>query len=391
MTNKLAIFGGKPISVKKLVKPSPIGKPEINAVMRILNKGILSKAGRGENVKTFEREFVQFHNLKYAITTTSGTTALHTAICALNIKKGDEILVPDLTFISSASVILQQQATPIFVDIDTTTFCIDTADMEKKITEKTKAIVVVHLYGHPVEINTIIKIAKKHNLKIIEDCAQSHGAKYKGQYVGTFGDIACFSFYQTKNLTCGEGGMVLTNNEELFKSCSSIVDHGLINGNLQGYNYDRLGYNYHMTEIQATIGIEQLKKLKRMNKQRANNANKYKKILKDTELIFQDDNKNINHVYYVLTALLPEKLKNKRDWFVDAVRAEGVEINKIYPKPLHEAKLFSPFSKKNQCPNTSNITTRLFNFYTNPGVTDNYIKLTCDAVKKVLNYLNDKK
>jgi perosamine synthetase len=391
MTNKLAIFGGKPLSVKKLEKPSPIRKPEINAVIKIINKGILSKAGRGEKVKIFERKFAQFHNFKYAITTTSGTTALHTAICALNIKKGDEILVPDLTFVSSASVILQQQATPVFVDIDTDTFCINIVDMEKKITEKTKAIIVVHLYGHPVEINTIIKIAKKYNLKVIEDCAQSHGAKYKGQYVGTFGDIACFSFYQTKNLTCGEGGMVLTNNEELYKSCSSIVDHGLTDGNLQNYNYDRLGYNYHMTEIQAAIGIEQLKKLKKMNEQRSVNANKYKKILKNAGLIFQDDNKNINHVYYSLTALLPEKLKNKRDWFVDAVRSEGVEINKIYPKPLHETKLFYSFSKKNQYPNASNISMRLFNFYTNPGITNNYIKSTCKAVKKVLKYLNDDK
>lgn len=391
MTNKLAILGGKPISVKKLAKPSPIGKNEINAVMRVLNKGVLSKAGRGENVKIFEKKFSQFHNLKYAVTTTSGTTALHTAICALNIKKGDEILVPDLTFVSSASVILQQQATPIFVDINSTTFCIDIIDLEKKITEKTKAIIIVHLYGHPAEMNAIIKIAKKHNLKIIEDCAQSHGAKYKKQYVGTFGDISCFSFYQTKNLTCGEGGMILTSNKELYKSCSSVADHGLIDGNLQGYDYDRLGYNYHMTEMQAAVGIEQLRKLKIMNKQRASNANKYKELLKDTELIFQDDNKNIDHVYYALTALLPEKLKNKRDWFVDAVRAEGVEINKIYPKPLHEAKLFSSLSKKSQYPNASNITTRLFNFYTNPGVTDNYIKLTCEAVKKVLCYLNGKK
>ncbi|MBU1871066.1 aminotransferase class I/II-fold pyridoxal phosphate-dependent enzyme [Patescibacteria group bacterium] len=140
MIYKLAIFGGKPISVKKLVKPSPIGKPEINAVIRVLNKGVLSRAGRGENVKTFEKKFAQFHNLKYAVTTTSGTTALHTAICALNIKKGDEILVPDLTFVSSASVILQQQATPIFVDIDPATFCIDVADLEKKITKKLKQL-----------------------------------------------------------------------------------------------------------------------------------------------------------------------------------------------------------------------------------------------------------
>ena len=391
MTNKLEILGGKPISIKKLLRSSPIGKSEINAVIKVMNEGVLSKAGRGKSVKTFEKKFAQFHNLKYAITTTSGTTALHTAISALNIKKGDEVLVPDLTFISSASIILQQQAKPIFVDINPVTFCIDITDLEKKITEKTKAIIVVHLYGHPVEIETILKIAKKHNLKIIEDCAQSHGAKYKGQYVGTFSDIACFSFYQTKNLTCGEGGMVLMNNKKLYNACCSIVDHGLIDGNLQGYDYDRLGYNYHITEMQAAIGIEQLKKLKIMNKQRAANANKYKNLLKETDIIFQDDSKNIDHVYYALTALLPEKLKNNRDWFVDAVRAEGVEINKIYPKPLHRTKLFSSFGNESQCPNTSNVAARLFNFYTNPGITDNYIRLTCEAVEKVLNYLNGKK
>lgn len=390
MISKLAIFGGKPTSIKKLVKPNPIEKREINAVKKVMNKGILSKAGRGENVKIFEKKFAKFHNLKYAVATTSGTTALHTAICAIDIKKGDEVLVPDLTFISSASIILQQQAVPIFVDIDPATFCIDVADLEKKITGKTKAIIVVHLYGHPGEMDIIIKMAKKYNLKIIEDCAQSHGAKYKEQYVGNFGNMACFSFYQTKNLTCGEGGMVLTNDGKLYNFCSSIADHGLINGNLQGYDYDRLGYNYHLTEMQAAIGIEQLKKLKKMNKQRAINACKYRNLLKNTSLIFQDDSENINHVYYTLTALLPEKLKGSRDWFVDAVRAEGVEINKIYPKPLHEAKLFSSIDNRNQYPNASDVAARLFNFYTNPGVTNNYIKLTCEAVKKVLNYLNDK-
>jgi len=390
MVNNLAIFGGNPVSANQLVRPSPIGRSEINAVARVLNSGVLSKAGRGKNVKIFEKKFAQFHNLKYAITTTSGTTALHTAICSLGIKQGDEILVPNLTFVSSASVVLQQNATPVFVDIDPITFCMITDDLESKITKRTKAIMVVHLYGHPAEMNKIIKIAKKYNLKIIEDCAQSHGAKYKGKRVGTFGDIACFSFYQTKNLTCGEGGMIITDNEKLYKVCASIVDHGLVNGNLQGYDYDRLGYNYHMTEIQAVVGIEQLKRLERMNTQRIINANKYKHILRGEGLIFQDDNKNINHVYYVLTALLPKKLKDKRDWFVDAVRAEGVEINKIYPKPLSESELFSSFNDGSLYPNTFDITMRLFNFYTNPGVTDHYIKKTCEAVKKVLNYLNSK-
>ncbi|MFA5413186.1 MAG: DegT/DnrJ/EryC1/StrS family aminotransferase [Patescibacteria group bacterium] len=388
MTVKLAIFGGNPISSKKLTKPSPIGKQEIGVVTKIMEKGILSRAGRGVNVKNFEKRFAQFHGLRYAVSTTSGTTALHTAIAALNIKENDEVLVPDLTFVSSASVILQQKAVPVFVDIDPKTFCIDTIDLEKKITKRTKAIIIVHLYGHPAEMNKIKKIAKKYNFKIIEDCAQAVGAKYKGRYVGTFGDIACFSFYQTKNLTCGEGGMVITNNKKLFCNCCSIVDHGLVNGNILEYDYDRLGYNYHLSEIQAAIGIEQLKKLKNMNRRRKANADKYRKLLKDTNLEFQNDSGDIEHAYYVLTALLPENFKNDRDWFVDAVRSERVEINKIYPNPLHKTKLFSSFHKNKKYPVTSDITSRLFNFYTTPGITNEYIELTCRAVKKVLDYLS---
>lgn len=381
-----AIMGGKPFVSISLTKPSPVGNRELLAVNRVLKSGVLSKAGRGKFVKSFEKAFASFFKVKYAISTTSGTTALHTAIVALGIKTNDEVLVPALTFVSSASVILEESAKPVFVDIDPKTFCMDTKDLENKINKHTKAIMVVHLYGHPADMVEIVKIAKKHKLKIIEDCAQAHGAMYKGKLVGTFGDLACFSFYQTKNMTCGEGGMVITNNKELSEKCYSIVDHGLLNGFLQGYDYDRLGYNYHLTELQAAIGIEQLSQLNSFNAQRRKNAALYRQYLKHTELEFQDDSKNIKHVYYNLTALLPKKLKHKRDWFFDAVKAENVEINKLYPVPLHKTKLFKQ-SSSNSVPNSEDAADRLFNFYTNPGVSANYIKKTCEAVIKILNYL----
>lgn len=383
---KLAIRGGKPIVSDQMRRPSPIGKHEIDASIKVLKSGILSRAGRGKEVLKFEINFAKYCNVRYAVTTTSGTTALHTALEAIGIYNGDEVIVPALTFISSASVILQLGAKPVFADIDSNTFCLDVYDFERKITRKTKAVIVVHLYGNPANMQDIIRIAKKHRVSVIEDCAQAHGAIYNKSKVGTFGDIGCFSFYQTKNMTCGEGGMVITNKRNLYKACKSIVDHGLIGGYLQGYNYDRLGYNYHMTELQAVIGQAQLKKLNRFNNQRRRNAALYKKLLADTPLQFQKETHLGFGVYYGLTALLPEKFISKRDWFLKAVRSENVEVNNIYPRALHKTKLFWKHNNT-QLPVAENVSARLFNCYTNPGITRQYIYLTSQAIKKVLNNL----
>lgn len=383
----LAIHGGTPVCNKVIGKKLALGKEEFCAVNKVLESGILSMAGRGYFVKEFENNFAHFHGVSYAITTTSGTSALHTAVAAIGITFGDEVLVPALTFVSSASVIVQQGGIPVFVDVNMCDYCINVDDLISKITEKTKAIVLVHLYGAPVNMKKVLLIAEKFNLRVIEDCAQAHGARYHEKLVGTFGDMACFSFYQTKNMTCGEGGMVITNDEDLYKVCRSLSDHGIINGNLYAYDYERLGYNYHMSELQASIGIEQLKKLDSMNIIRRKNANRYRELLNDTPISFQNDDLNNYHVYYSLTALLPERLINQRDWFVDAVRAENVEINKIYPVSLNKTKYYLKYCSENLCNNAENISARLFNFYTNPGVSTEYIEKTCDAVKKVLNYL----
>jgi len=383
---KLAILGGKPVLAKRQSFSSPVGKEEWAAVKKVMKGGLLSRSRKGFFVGQFEKEFARFFNIKYAISTSSGTSALHTAVCALGIGPEDEVLVPALTFISSASVILQERATPVFVDIDSKTFNLDVKDLEKKITKKTKAIVAVHLYGSPANIKEITKIAKRHNLKVIEDCAQAPGAKLAGQYVGTFGDLGCFSFQQTKNMTCGEGGMVICNSQELFQACSSVVDHGLAGGSLSEYNYNRLGYNYHLTDLQAAIGIEQLKKLEKMNNQRRINARLYRETLKNTDLFFQEELGNSSGVYYCLTALLPQQFKNRRDWFVEAVRAENVELQRLYPLALTQIELFKK-TEKNTCPVATDVAGRLFNFLIDPLLSEKYIRKTGEAVKKVLDYM----
>jgi len=384
---KLAILGGRPVLAKKQNFLSPMKKEELAAVKKVMEGGLLSRSRRGFFVGQFEKEFARFFNIEYAISTSSGTAALHAAVCSLGLGPGDEVLVPALTFISSASVILQERAKPVFVDIDAGTFNLDVKDLEKKITKNSKAIIAVHLYGNPANIKEIIKIAGKYNLKVIEDCAQACGAKLDGKYVGTFGDLGCFSFQQTKNMTSGEGGMVICNNQKLFQDCSSVVDHGLAGGNLSEYNYDRLGYNYHLTDLQAAIGSEQLRKLEKINCRRRANARLYRKLFKNTDLFFQEELNNSSGVYYCLTALLPELFKDKRDWFVDAVRAENIEIFKLYPLALTQTNLFSRDIGKNDCLAAADVAGRLFNFSTSSLLSEKYIRKTGEAVKKVLNYM----
>ena len=380
----LAINGGTPLVAERMQRPSPLGKEERVAISEVMKAGLLSQAGRGPVVKAFQKEFAALHGSRHALATPSGTTALHAALCSLSVGKGDEVLVPSLTFVSSASVILQQQAIPVFVDADPDTFCMSYADLERKISSRSRALVLVHLYGHPCEMQSIMDLAVDNGLAVIEDCAQAHGASYRGRMVGTFGDAGCFSFFQTKNMTCGEGGMVITDRDEIARACSSVCDHGLIDGQLEGYDYDRLGYNYHMSELNAAVGRGQLSRLNSMNAKRREHARQYMQSLDDTNLQFQSDSEHVDHVFHYLTALLPKELLGKRDWFVKAVREENVMLNKLYPVPLHRAKLFEDMLPEQKCPVAEDIAARLFNFYVDPGFGADDIDLVCNAVRKVL-------
>ena len=272
-----------------------IGKEEKKAVSEVLSSEIIAS---GPKTEEFEKKFAKFVGTKYAITSTSGTTALHLSLLSLGIKKGDEVIVPSFTFIASANTVIFCDAKPVFCDVDPRTFNIDPGKIKKLITKKTKAIMPVHMYGQPADMKPISETAKKHGLYVIGDAAQAHGASYNKKKIGSFGNLECFSFYPTKNMTTGEGGMLTTNNKEIFERAMSIRNHGR-SKTKWGYEHKRIGYNYRITDITAAIGLEQLKKLPKFNKKRKQNANFLNKNLENIEIPYVI--KNAEHVYHQYT------------------------------------------------------------------------------------------
>ena len=226
----------------------------------------------GENVSKFEKKFAKFTKSKYAIAVSNATSALHLSLMSLGIGRGDEVIIPDLTFIATANAVLMTGATPVLVDVEPKNFQISIDSIQKSVTKKTKAILPVHLYGKSCDMNSIQKIAKKNNLKIIEDCAHAIGTKYKNKHVGTFGDSGCFSFYPSKNITTFEGGMIITNSKKLDENLRMGRNHG-INRTLKDrysskypweYDIKQHGYNYRLDEIRSTLGINQLKRINKI-------------------------------------------------------------------------------------------------------------------------------
>ena len=230
-----------------------LGKNELKYVEDCIKTGWISS--KGKYIDDFEKKFSAFCGVKHGITTTSGTTAIHLALAALGIKTGDEVIIPDFTMIATANPVVHLGAKPVFVDSDLQSWNIDPKKIEEKITKKTKAILVVHIYGHPCDMDPINEIAKKHNLFLIEDAAEAHGAEYKGRKTGSLSDVACFSFYANKIITTGEGGMVLTNNSEIADKCRLLKDLAF---EKKRFWHHYAGYNYRMTNMQAALGVGQL-------------------------------------------------------------------------------------------------------------------------------------
>lgn len=301
-----------------------IGEEEKQAVQRVLDSGMIAC---GPVTAEFEKKYAEYIGTKHAISTTSGTTALHLALLALNLKSGDEVILPSFTFVATANPILFCSATPVFCDINPKTFNIDVEKIEQLITEKTKAILPVHLYGQAADMKTITEIAEKHNLSVIGDACQAHGAKYDGKMVGSFGDMECFSFYPTKNMTTSEGGMITTNNDELAEKINSIRNHGR-EQTKWGYEHSRLGYNYRMTDITSAIGIEQLKKLPNFISRRRENAKHFNENIRSIETPFVLE--NVEHAYHQYTI----KCKD-RDILIDALKKNEIGFGIYYPKPIH--------------------------------------------------------
>ena len=362
----------------------PIAKPfmdeeEIKAVAKVIRSGTIAQ---GPKVRELEEKFAKLCSTKYAIAVNSGTAALHASLNAAGIKQGDEVITTPFTFIATANTILMQSAKPVFVDIEENTFNIDPEKVEEKITEKTKAIVAVDLYGHLCDYDKLSKIAEKNNLTIIEDACQSVNTSYKEKKAGSFGNIASFSFYATKNITCGEGGMIATDNKEYAEKAKLFRQHG--RSSMTEYEYTKLGYNYRMTDICAAIILEQLKKIDFMTKKRIENANYLINGLKEIEgvktPIIKQGHK---HVFHQFTIKVEDNFKLSRDELMEYLKKKGINTAVYYPKPLHLCKHFKNIGyKEGDYPIAEKISRQVLSLPVHPHLTEEHLNTIINAFKE---------
>lgn len=271
---------------------------ELKYVTDAVSTGWISSSG--SYVRSFEEAFAAYCGVKYAVSVCNGTIALHLALVALGIGEGDEVIIPSFTMIATAFAVCYTGATPVFVDADKKTWNIDCDRIEEKITDKTKAIIPVHVFGNPCNMEKITCLAKKNGLYIVEDAAEAHGAEYAGKKVGSFSDIGCFSFFANKNLTTGEGGMVITNDEELYKKCKYYKNMCFPLDAPRNYLHDDIGYNYRMSNLHAAIGLAQVEKAEYYKECRIKNHNLYRDYLSDCEgIIYQEEEKNGIDVHWM--------------------------------------------------------------------------------------------
>ncbi|MEE3324673.1 DegT/DnrJ/EryC1/StrS family aminotransferase [Methanosphaera sp.] len=349
-----------------------ISDEEIEAVTEVLKSGMLAQ---GPKVDEFEKKFAEYSEAKYGIATSSGTTALHTALVAAGVERGDEVITTPFTFAATSNSILYSDATPVYADIDPKTFNLNPEKIEEKITDKTKAIVPVHLYGQPADMDPILEIAEKHDLKVIEDAAQAHGSTYKGKKIGSIGDLGCFSFYPTKNMTTGEGGMVTTNDDDLAEKSAMIRAHG----ESKRYEQSLLGYNYRMTDIAASIGIVQLKSIDKFNEKRNENAKYLSEGLSDVEGITTPCvDSNVTHVFHQYTI----RVSKDRDEFKQFLTDNEIGTGVHYPIVLYKQPYYQNLGITGNCPEAELAANQVISLPVHPSLTTEELDTIIETVKK---------
>lgn len=314
----------------------------------------------GKHLQRFEKDFATYCETAHALTVSNGTTALHLAVAALRLGPGDDVLVSTLTNMATFFAVIYAGARPIPVDIVPETYNMDPADLEAKLTPQTRAILVVHLFGHPVEMEPVLAFAKKHGLAVIEDCAQAHGALYEGRKVGSLGDLGCFSFYANKIITTGEGGMVTTSNEELAARARSLK--GLAFGHTNKFMHADVGFNYRMTNIQAALGCAQLERIDEIIAGKRRVAAYYAEHLRrhDT-LVLPIEMPNVRNVYWMYHLALTGKFANRRDEVMSRLRAAGIETREGFiPYNMQEIFIARGWTKPSDCPKACDVALRSF-------------------------------
>lgn len=331
-------------------------------------------SSKGKFIHEFEDKFCEYIGVKYAASVSNGTTALHLALETLGITAGDEVIVPTFTYIASVSAIVYTGATPVFVDSIEETWQLDPEDIKKKINQKTKAIMVVHLYGQMCDMDEIMKIADEYNLFVIEDCAEAFGSQYKGRYAGTFGNIAAFSFYGNKTITTGEGGMLVSNDYYLYDKAYHLKMHGV--SSVREYWHDVIGYNYRMTNICAAIGLAQIERADEIIKKKRAIAELYAENLKGLPLTWHKEQKESVHSYWMFSILV-ESVK-VREALRSFLSENGIETRPTF-YPAHTMPMFAHTYQKFKV--AEGIAIRGINLPCFPELKKEQVIEVCDAIK----------
>ena len=368
-----------PVNVPKIFNQEKIN------IRKCLDSGWISS--EGSYVKDFESSFSKYNNRKFGIAVSSGTAALEVAMKSLNLKKGSHVIIPTFSIISTALCVVKLGLKPILVDVNLNTWNTDSKNVIQKITKKTKAIIITHIYGFPVDMNHILKIAKEKNIKIIEDAAEMIGQTYKNKKCGSFGDLSTFSFYANKHITTGEGGMILTNNKNLYNKCKSLRNLSFGNG-IDRFNHDDIGWNYRMTNLQAALGCGQLKNINKIIKRKREIGKRYISILKNSNKIYIQPHKlkYAKNIFWVFGVLIKKNIKISRNQIVKKLNKKGIQTRNFF-HPMHKQKIFKKmkiFSLKESYKNSEHLSANGFYLPSGLGLANKEIDYVGTVLIKTL-------
>lgn len=363
---------------------APIASPvlegnELSYIAECVSTNWISS--QGKFVGQFEENFANKYEIDFAVSVTNGTAALHLALVALNIGYGDEVILPSLTFAATINAVLYTGAIPVIVDVEKESFCIDPNAIEQHISPKTKAIIPVHLYGQVCQMDKIMVIAQNHNLKVIEDCAEAQGAQFRNQFVGSMGDIGCFSFFGNKIMTTGEGGMCTTRRPELNQKMRLLRDHGM-DKSKGAYYHSAIGFNYRMTNMQAAIGVAQLERIDDIQKKRLELEKAYVEHLKDYVCFIPQKSYDDRQKVCWLVSFLFEHPSFNRDSLINRLKKQNVDARPFFI-PMHEMEIYKKYAKT-ECPNSSYLSQVGINFPTSVAFSENKLAETIQKIKSCL-------
>lgn len=359
----------------------PVAEPDLGGnesayVIDCLRSGWISSMG--QYVGRFEEAFARFCGAKYGVATANGTVALHLALLTLGIGPGDEVIVPTLTFVATANAVRHAGASPVFADSEAATWNIDPDQIEEKISQRTKVIMPVHLYGHPADMDPILELAKRYDLRVIEDAAEAHGAEYKGRRVGPLGEMGCFSFYGNKIITTGEGGMIVTNNQELAERARFLKDHAM--SRKRRYWHLEVGYNYRLTNVQAAIGLAQVERIEEMIEEKRRIAQWYEGGLKEIKGISLPPEASwAKNVYWMYSILVEDEFGLGRDEVMLRLQEKGIDTRPFFC-PIHT---MPPYQSEESLPVAEELARKGINLPSGITLTRKEVEYICETLSSL--------